>query len=237
MGLIPLGTGNLLARNLGIPVSDLGASVHRALHGGGRRIDMGRAELRNDTTGERAEHIFLVLGGIGLDAVVVAATKDVLKEKFGWLAYSEAGLRSLPGKRQRVAISLDGGPPQSRTVHSVLFANCARLPGGIELIPDSTIDDGYIDVVVLSPRSILGWIWLGTKIVFRPHSVIPVINYYQAQRVTVTVSDPTQTQLDGDLSGRCTSLDVAVDPGALIVRSLQSPDHQRTTPLARRARG
>lgn len=237
LGLLPLGTGNLLARNLGIPVSDLKASVQGALHGDGRRIDMGRIELHNEQTGSCTEHVFLVMGGVGLDAVVVAATSDVLKERLGWLAYSEAGFRSLPGRRQRVSISLDGQPAQSRKVHSVLFANCGRLPGGIELIPNSTLDDGYLDVVVMSPRSIVGWIWLGTKIVFRSRSVIPVINYYQARRVTVTVADPTETQLDGDLAGAVTSLDVSIDPGALLVRSPPFPDLQRTRSMARRTRG
>ena len=237
LGLLPLGTGNLLARNLGIPVSDLTAGVLCALHGEGRRIDMGRIELHDARTGSRAEQVFLVMGGVGLDAVVVAATSDVLKEKLGWLAYSEAGFRSLPGRRQRVSISLDGQPSQSRKVHSVLFANCGRLPGGIELIPDSTIDDGYLDVVVMSPRSIVGWIWMGTKIVFRPRSVIPVINYYQARRVTVTVADPTETQLDGDLAGAVTSLDASIDTGALLVRSPSVPDLQRTRSIVRRARG
>lgn len=237
LGLIPLGTGNLLARNLGIPVADLAARVSDALHGGGRRIDMGRVELLNNRTGSRTGHVFLVMGGVGLDAVVVAATRDVLKEKVGWLAYSEAGFRSLPGRRQRMGISLDGQPTQSRTVHSVLFANCGRLPGGIELIPDSTLDDGFLDVVVISPRSILGWIWMGAKIVLRPRSVIPVINYYQARSVTVTVSEPTETQLDGDLAGVVTSLTVSIDPGALVVRSFPAPDSQRTRPLVRRVRG
>lgn len=237
LGLIPLGTGNLLARNLGVPVSNLAASVNHALHGGRRRIDMGRVELLNDNTGLRTEHVFLVMGGVGLDAVVVAATRDVLKERVGWLAYSEAGFRSLPGKRQRVRISLDGQPAQGRTVHSVLFANCGRLPGGIELIPDSTLDDGYLDVVVVSPRSILGWIWMGAKIVLRPRSAIPVISYYQARSVTVSVSEPTGTQLDGDLSGTVTSLTVSIDPGALIVRSLPAPGSQRTKPVERRVSG
>ncbi len=237
LGIVPLGTGNLLARNLGIPVSDIGASVRNALHGTSRRIDMGRVALRNDRTGTHTDHVFLVMGGVGLDAVVVAATKDDLKAKFGWLAYSEAGFRSLPGRRQRMLISLDGQPAQSRTVHSVLFANCGRLPGGIELIPDSTIDDGYLDVVVMSPRSILGWIWMGATIVLRPRKAIPVINYYQARRLTVTVPDPTQTQLDGDLSGAVTSLDVLIDPGALIVRSHPGLDRQRTRAVMRKVRG
>jgi diacylglycerol kinase (ATP) len=218
LGLLPLGTGNLLARNLGIAVNDVPRSVRQALHGAGRRIDMGHVELRNARTGTSGEHSFLVMGGVGLDAVVVAATKDTLKRKFGWLAYSEAGVRSLPGKRQRMFISIDGQPAQSRTVHSVLFANCARLPGGITFIPNATIDDGYLDVVITSPRSILGWLWVAGKIIFRHRGPIPVITYHRVKRVDVRVSEATGTQLDGDTSGDVTSLSVRVIPGALMVR-------------------
>lgn len=218
IGLIPLGTGNLLARNLGIAVNDVPRSVRQALHGAGRLIDMGKVELRNERTGAGGEHTFLVMGGVGLDAIVIAATRDSLKKKFGWLAYSEAGVRSLPGKRQRMSISIDGGPWQNRKVHSVLFANCGKLPGGITFIPDATIDDGYLDVVVISPRSILGWLWVAAKIVFRHPGPIPVINYHRAKRVDVEVSEATGTQLDGDTSGDVTSLSVEVVPGALTVR-------------------
>ncbi|GAB3536775.1 diacylglycerol kinase family protein [Arthrobacter tecti] len=218
LGLLPLGTGNLLARNLGIAVNDVPRSVRQALHGAGRRIDMGRVELRNERTGVSGQHTFLVMGGVGLDAIVVAATRDALKKKLGWLAYSEAGMRSLPGKRQRMTISIDGGAWQTRKVHSVLFANCGKLPGGITFVPDGTIDDGFLDVIITSPRSILGWLWVAAKIVFRHPGPIPVITYHQVKRVDVKVSEATGTQLDGDTSGDMTSLSVEVVPGALMVR-------------------
>lgn len=218
LALLPLGTGNLLARNLGIAVNDVSRSVRQALHGAGRRIDMGRVELHNERTGVSGVHTFLVMGGVGLDAVVVAATKDTLKKKFGWLAYSEAGVRSLPGKRQRMSISVDGGPWQTSKVHSVLFANCGKLPGGITFIPDATIDDGYLDVVITSPRSIFGWLWVAAKILSRHAGPIPVITYHRVQRVDVRVSEATGTQLDGDTCGDVTSLRVDVVPGALMVR-------------------
>ena len=75
------------------------------------------------------------------------------------------------------------------------------LPGGITFVPDATIDDGYLDVVITSPRSILGWLWVAAKILFRHAGPIPVITYHRVKRVDVRVSEATGTQLDGDTSG------------------------------------
>jgi diacylglycerol kinase (ATP) len=223
LGLLPLGTGNLLARNLGLRPADLAENARTALLGGQRRIDVVQVRLENPHTGGESPELCLVMGGIGLDAQVVAATRDDLKRRVGWLAYSEAGMRHLIGRRQRVSISLDGEEPQNRKVRSVLFANCGKLPGGIEFIPDSYLDDGYLDVVVISPRSVLGWLWMTITVVLRQRRPIPVINYYRARTVTVTAAEPTATQLDGDLSGAVTTLSAHVDPGALLVRVNQDP--------------
>ncbi|MHA7218793.1 diacylglycerol/lipid kinase family protein [Arthrobacter sp. MDT1-48-3] len=218
LGLLPLGTGNLLVRNLGLPYNDIAGCLRLALHGSERRIDMARIRLRNDRSEVVSEHPFLVMGGVGFDASVVADAKQDLKEKFGWLAYSEAGVRHLPGRRRRISISLDGQPPQSRKVRSLLVANCGKLPAGVDFVPDAVIDDGYLDVVVLSPRSLLGWTWMAAKILSRHRGVIPVISYYRAREVTVWSADPIATQLDGDSSGSITSLTARVDPDALMVR-------------------
>ncbi|MCU1634712.1 MAG: diacylglycerol kinase [Micrococcaceae bacterium] len=218
LGLLPLGTGNLLVRNLGLPYNDIAGCLRLALHGYERRIDMARITLRNDSTHTSSEQPFLVMGGVGFDASVVADAKQDLKDKFGWLAYSEAGVRHLPGRRRRISISLDGQPPQSRKVRSLLVANCGKLPAGVDFVPNAMIDDGYLDVVVLSPRSLVGWTWMAAKILLRHSGVIPVISYYRAREVTVWSGDPIDTQLDGDASGSTTSLTARVDPGALMVR-------------------
>ena len=230
LGLLPLGTGNLLARNLGLPVADLPASIRSALHGQQRRIDMGLLSLENSGTGESSRSAFLVIGGIGLDAEVVAATRDQLKKRVGWLAYSEAGVRLLPGRRTRMSISLDGEPAQIRKVRSILFANLGRLPAGIDFIPEAKLDDGLLDVVIMSPRSLAGWAWMAAKVVTRYPRDIPVLDYRRARTVEIRVGQPTQTQLDGDLTGAATSVRVEVDPLALLVRA-PAPDQQRPQPF------
>src|SRR6478736_6467559 len=153
MGLLPLGTGNLLARNIHLDIGNLHGCVEIASFGHQRFIDTARMTVENARTGQSAEHAFLVIAGIGMDAEVVGDTNDGLKKAVGWLAYTEAGVRHLPGRRKRVAISLDDQPEQSRKIRSVLFANCGLIPGGIDFIPQAMIDDGMLDVVVMSPRS------------------------------------------------------------------------------------
>lgn len=218
MGLIPLGTGNLLARNLAMDVTDLGANVQTALFGDQRHIDTAGIQLHNAVTGRRAAYTFLVMAGIGFDAKMISDTRDELKKNVGWLAYGEAGVRHLPGRRTKVGISLDGGPVQQRKVRSVLFGNCGMLPGGIDFIPDAIIDDGVLDIVVLSPRSAIGWLAMLGKVLFRHRRGLPVLDYYRARSVQLSCQDPLDTQIDGDPSGAATSVTVRVAPQALLVR-------------------
>ncbi|KAD4059655.1 diacylglycerol kinase family lipid kinase [Arthrobacter yangruifuii] len=223
LGLIPLGTGNLLARNLDISVADLTGNIRNALHGDVRQIDMASILLENEATGHSSHNAFLVMGGIGLDAQVIAATRDELKKRVGWLAYSEAGVRLLPGRRTRMTVSIDDGPPQSQKVHSVLVANTGRLPAGIDFIPDAVVDDGLLDAIIMSPRSVLGWAWVAGKVMTRYPKDLPVIHHHRVKKIRVTVAEPTQTQLDGDLTGSATAITVEVDAGALLVRVPPSP--------------
>ncbi|UWX97210.1 diacylglycerol kinase family protein [Arthrobacter zhaoxinii] len=229
LGLIPLGTGNLLARNLDISVADLAGNIRNSLHGDVRQIDMATILLEDSATGRTSHNAFLVMGGIGLDAQVIAATRDELKKRVGWLAYSEAGVRLLPGRRTRMTVSLDDGPAVSQKVHSVLVANTGRLPAGIDFIPDAVVDDGLLDVIIMSPRSVLGWAWVAGKVMTRYPKDLPVIRHHRVRKVTVTVAEPTQTQLDGDLTGPATAITVEVDTGALLVRVPPSPVLPRGT--------
>lgn len=218
MGLIPLGTGNLLARNVDLDVSDLHASVQTALFGRQRYIDTARMAIENSRTGHYSEHVFLVIAGIGMDAEVLADTNAGLKKAVGWLAYTEAGVRHLPGRRKKVSISLDDSPEQIRNIRSVLFANCGLVPGGIDFIPQAMIDDGMLDVVVMSPRSVMGWLLMYVKIMFKHSGKLPIMTVYRSGRVVIKCPEPMPTQLDGDTSGEATKLTVQVEPRSLLVR-------------------
>ena len=193
-------------------------SVQTALFGHQRFIDTARMKVENSRTNEAAEHTFLVIAGIGMDAEVVGDTNDGLKKAVGWLAYTEAGVRHLPGRRKKVSISLDDQPEQSRKIRSVLFANCGLIPGGIDFIPQAMIDDGMLDVVVMSPRSAIGWLAMYWKIVLKHKRNLPVMTYYRSGKITIRCTEPMPTQVDGDPTGAATKVTVQIAPGSLLVR-------------------
>ena len=138
LGIVPLGTGNLLARNLDIVLDRHEWALRTALTGRSALIDTGK--IRIDPEGDA--HTFLVMAGIGFDAEVMGSVNEDLKDKMGWLAYVEAGSRSLLGHRVDVTISSDDGEEREAKIRSVVAGNCGRLQGGLWLFPDAVIDDG-----------------------------------------------------------------------------------------------
>ncbi len=217
LAILPLGTGNLLARNLGFEVEDIESCVHTALQGRTRGIDAARMELER-ADGTTDTRIFLVMAGVGTDAEMMADTRADLKAMVGPLAYAEAGMRHLPGKRRPVTITLDDDEPMHREIRSLIFANVGKLQGGIDFVPDAKIDDGLLDLVVMSPRSAMGWAWIAAKTALRHRRAIPVIEYFQARRIHITSALEIGSQLDGDTTGKITGVTVTNMPLALKVR-------------------
>lgn len=243
MAMLPLGTGNLLARNLDIPVGDPAAAVTVALDGTDRTIDVGWVKVARwaqadaedpdeQVTGPAAdpdpdrEHIFLVIGGVGFDAAMVASTDEDLKARVGWIAYFVAGAKHLHGRRSRVRVRLDGRAWQDLRLRSLLVGNCGKLPGGLQLLPDALLDDGWLDVAAIDTRGgVAGWAQLLGEVVlqgFGMHNPLPTrigrIDHTRAQTVELVLSGGEHVQLDGDVLGRVSQLAARVDPGALVVR-------------------
>jgi YegS/Rv2252/BmrU family lipid kinase len=216
MGLLPAGTGNLLARNLGIPPNRLESSLHIALTGRDRTIDVGQAELAVTADGPAHREAFLVMAGLGFDAEVMAGTDPQLKERLGWAAYLVSGMGLLRGRRTPVTITVDDGPPQQRRVRAVVVGNCGMLQGGIQLMPGALPDDGWLDVVVVSPRSMLGWLSVtGAVITRRGHATV---EHFRCRTIEVRADRPLHAQLDGDPAGTARVLRAGVDPLALVIR-------------------
>ena len=217
LGLLPQGTGNLLARNLGLPLDDLDASLRIALTGADRTVDVGRVAF--DVSGEDAdpvEQVFLVMAGLGFDAAMMAGVTEQLKARVGWLAYVFAGLTNLGGERVKVWMSADSGPQVVRRVRTVIVGNCGRLTGGIVLIPDAEVDDGWLDVVALAPRGVVSWASMATRVLSRRED--RRVGRRRCRQVRVRCDPPQQGQLDGDPVGLVRAIRARIDAGALIVR-------------------
>jgi Sphingosine kinase and enzymes related to eukaryotic diacylglycerol kinase len=235
LGIVPAGTGNLLARNLALPLADIEHAVAIALSGAERTIDVGVAELTRED-GTSSEDVFLVMAGLGIDAAMFANTSDALKQKLGWLAYVDGGMRSLvKSKRVRINYTVDGRNGHTAHVSTILAGNCGALPGNIELMPDALLDDGELDIAVLQPRSIFGWLMIWRKITwenrvlrrsafgrqlikFTGSDKSGMLTYLRGPGVQVTVDDVQPVELDGDEFGHVVGIHMWADPGALVVR-------------------
>ncbi|WP_235830504.1 diacylglycerol/lipid kinase family protein [Arthrobacter cheniae] len=216
MALVPLGTGNLLARNLDIAVDDPDAAVEAAFRGTERSIDVVHVTV------DRAQdaHVFLVMAGLGYDAAIMSDTRDDLKDKVGWLAYVDAGIRNLPGRPARTTISVDGGKPFERRLRSVMGGNCGKIMGGLEIFPGARIDDGRMDLMTVAPKGKLGWLAVAGKLFVKGKgsSKDPSLEYFQCRTAEVTSREPLEVQLDGDPLGKARHMAFEVKPDSLRLR-------------------
>jgi len=216
MGLLPAGTGNLLARNLGIPPSRLESSLNIALTGRERTIDVGQVEIGATMDEAPRREAFLVMAGLGFDAEVMAGTAAHLKEKLGWAAYLVAGASRLRGRRTAVTLQVDDGPVQQRKIRAIVVGNLGMLQGGIQLMPGALPDDGLLDVIVVSPRSILGWLSVTSAVITRRGHA--TVEHFRCRTIEVRAEKPLHAQLDGDTAGTAQLLRAGVDPLALLIR-------------------
>jgi YegS/Rv2252/BmrU family lipid kinase len=213
MGLVPAGTGNLLARTLGNP-DNVTAAVRVALTGDDRKIDVGRVRVDD----EEEERIFLVMAGTGFDAAIMQSTPEALKVRVGPLAYVISGLRAMRGRRTRVSLTLEDGQPMRRRTRTILVGNSGTLLGGLVLMPRATIDDGVLDVVNIAPKSLAGWVAVAGRVISRRGEGNSRVEHWQARSIVIEAEAPQPSQLDGDPIGDATRLRIRVEPAALVMR-------------------
>ena len=231
LAIVPSGTGNLLARNLLLPLAGSEAMIEAAFEGDVLPIDIGIADITR-ATGERESHAFVVMAGMGLDAAMIANTNPRMKKHLGWVAYVDGAARALPSAKPfRLAYQMDGLSLHMAKVHSVLFANCGALPAGIDLVPDGLVDDGLLDVALIEARGPLGWIavwrklwWhnsvlnktrMGRKMVAKTHN--QAIRYLVGAEAEAASPAPQPVELDGDEFGEAARIRCRVDRGGLLV--------------------
>jgi len=234
VALVPSGTGNLLARDLGTPLNDVAASVSLAFTGVDRPVDVGVAELEDEEKVRRT-HVFMVMAGIGLDAQMALNTSAIAKQHLGWLAYVTPIARSIIANRLfHLSYRVDGGRSRSTRAHTVIVGNCGTLTGNMLLIPAAVIDDGFLDVVMMRPAGPFGWAQIGTRLTLQSAARrsrltrrwlsrspdLHALAYVQGRRFEGRFETPHVVELDGDSFGHVIRVRISVRPGALQVRSV-----------------
>ncbi len=208
MAILPAGTGNLLARNLGLPLDDEDASLRIGTSGRDRRIDVAAVD----------GHKFVVMAGLGFDAAIMRDAPEGLKKMVGWPAYVVSGAKHLRGRGIRVKVTIDEQEVQHRRVRTVVVGNVGRLQAGVPLLPDAQPDDGLLDVVLLAPGGLLDWAWVAGRVLTRGHKPDRRLERFRGKHIVIEASRPQPRQLDGDLIDDGTTLDIEVEQAALVVR-------------------
>ena len=208
VGVLPGGTGNLLARALGVPMR-VEKAVPALLAGSRKRIDLGVVKGRR----------FAVAAGVGIDAAMVEETPTWLKRRLGVLAYTimatKAALRAVLRRQFFLARIEVEGEVIERRAAAVLFANFgAILENRIAFGPEITVDDGVLDCCIFSPsnlRDAMRIMWRVTQRDFRPDRSIL---YRKGTRFRIETDPVLPLQADGELLGT-TPADIGVEPLAV----------------------
>lgn len=232
LAIIPMGTGNLFARNVDLPLGDIPALLRIALEGKDKAMDVGWLDLERGPRGNDERHIFLVMAGAGMDAEMVAGADERLKRRLGWIAYFFAAVKHMGEKRMSAGVRVDDSDEVQGQMRTVLFANVGRLPGGLNLVPDASATDGTLDVVTLDARAgIVGWTGLFGNVIaqgagIRQPDVLKAygasrIDHARGKRVVLAMDHLRPVQADGEPLGLARTVTAAIDPGSLVVRVAQ----------------
>jgi diacylglycerol kinase family enzyme len=208
MAILPAGTGNLLARNLGLPLDDEDEALRIGIGGRDRKIDVA-------VIGDRK---FAVMAGLGFDAALLRDAPEGLKRAIGWPAYVLSGARHLRGTGIRIQLTLDGDAPLNRRIRTVVVGNVGKLQAGVPLLPDAEPDDGLLDVVLIAPGGMLDWARVAGRVLSRGDRSDRRVERFRCRHVLIEAARPQPRQLDGDLIEDGTTMDIRVDPLALTVR-------------------
>lgn len=202
--VMPAGTGNLLALNLGLPdaVSDVAALVDA---GRSVRIDAGVAN------GET----FLIMAGTGLDTTIMEKTERRLKDRLGPLAYVMTALSHLGDDPVDVSLSVDGAAPEALSVATVLVGNMGRIFGPLDVFPDADSSDGRFDVLAVTAESLAAWVAAAKETLGEPGERA---RRFTAEAVVVEFDRPRTYQLDGEERPQADAIDIRIERAALNVR-------------------
>lgn len=208
VGIIPAGSANLLARNLGIP-ADIAGAVDTALHGVDRHIDTISAN------GIRCA----VMCGAGADATLMEEADDAdRKGNLGVLAYLAGARAGLGADPFTARVEVDGVAWFEGAATTVLVGNVGDLVAGLRIFRDARPDDGVLDVAVMRGTGAAGWLRTALHAARGSASSAPQVETTRGQAVTIVLDRKAPWEADGGVRGTTRRLTARIDPASLRVR-------------------
>lgn len=212
MAIVPAGTGNLLARNLDLPL-DVGGALD---------VAVGRDERRIDTVvltvdGGQPDR-FVVMAGTGIDAMIMDEVDERLKKFIGPGAYFIAAGKAIGRLPVPVELTVDGQRHRRKAI-ICLIGNCGELTGDLELIPGAQPDDGLLYLYVAFPSRPSHLIKALIRLLTRRPQKDDHVQVWSGRKVEIRLQHPDAYELDGDVEGEGLVLQAEVDPGSLRIRA------------------
>ena len=208
VAIVPAGTANLLASNLGIP-KDIEGAVVTGLRG--TRAARSTSRRMN---GER----FAVMAGAGFDADMIGGADGGLKDRFGRAAYIWTGAKSMRTPPFNASIKVDGVPWYDGPASCVLAGNVGALFGGVEVFADAAPDDGRLDIAVITAEGLAEWARTVARTVAGRPERSPFFRVTQAGKVKIKLDRKVPYEIDGGARTKAKAYRIAVEPGAITVR-------------------
>jgi YegS/Rv2252/BmrU family lipid kinase len=206
VAIVPAGTANLFATNIGIP-KDLVAAVELGLHGERRAFDVGVVN---------GEH-FVVMAGSGFDAAMIKDADGKLKDRFGRIAYVWTGAKNLSGKRTAARIRVDGAKWFDGKVSCVLVANVGKVFGDVTVFPDAQPDDGMLDIGVVTAQGTWQWSRTLARTVTGRAPTSPFVEVNRGKAFDIRFSKKVLYEMDGGDRKPKKRLKIKVQPAAVTV--------------------
>jgi diacylglycerol kinase (ATP) len=223
LAIVPAGTANLLATQLGIP-RDIAGAVDIALRGARRKLDLG------SINGER----FAVMAGTGFDARIMREVDGAKKKRLGRLAYLRAGARAMRARRVRTRIRVDGSKWFDGPASAVLVGNVGTVTAGIALFAGASPADGILDVGVVTARSAWQWVRVFSRALGGHAERSPFVDVTRARKIVVRLGSKRPYELDGGVRPPARRLVIRVKRAALMVCVPRAPASEKAPRAALR---
>jgi YegS/Rv2252/BmrU family lipid kinase len=206
LAIIPAGTANLFASNLGIP-KDVGEAVAIGMRGCRRRFDLGKIN---------GEH-FAVMAGAGMDALMIREADGALKDRLGRAAYFVTGARSTAVRPVGTRVRLDGDKWFDGKASCVLIGNVGKVVGSVSVFPDANPTDGLLDVGIVTAEGRWQWTRTLARAATGRAPGSPFVEIARGRKIDVRFSKPIPYELDGGDRKKTRRLRISVRPGAVTV--------------------